>query len=122
MEEKLKKVEKLLEQALAEIQRLRAELAGRKTPPASELLKLKLIAELLKRGGEVSKEELHEIWKKMGKDPRGLGGFFKGKNPIMVETAKGTVSLTKEALRIAHEYKDYMKGYGIEFEEVNGHA
>ena len=27
---------------------------------------------------------------------------------------------TKEAVRVAHEYRDYLKGYGVEVEEVNG--
>lgn len=48
-------------------------------------------------GGIITKERLYQIWKKMGKDPRGLGGFFVGKGASLHYTPDGKIVLTKKA-------------------------
>lgn len=49
-------------------------------------------------GGIITKERTHEIWEKeMGKDVRGLGGFFVGKKASLQWTAHDKVVLTSNA-------------------------
>lgn len=50
------------------------------------------------KGGVISKTKVHEIWEKeLGKDVRGLGGFFVGRGASLQWTADGKVVLTSAA-------------------------
>lgn len=59
--------------------------------------KIELWCRIYNEGRIVSKERLHEIWKEMGKDVRGLGGFFVGKRASLVWTSDKKVLLTNKA-------------------------
>jgi len=59
--------------------------------------KIELLCRIYNEGRIVSKERLHEIWKEMGKDVRGLGGFFVGKKASLVWTSDKKVLLTNKA-------------------------
>ena len=60
--------------------------------------RVELWCRIYNEGSVVTKERLHEIWVKiMGKDARGLGGFFVGKNASLAWTPDNKVALTKNA-------------------------
>jgi hypothetical protein len=59
--------------------------------------RLELWARLYNEGGAVENNRLHEIWKKMGKDSRGIGGFFVGRDASLQYTHDNKVVLTKSA-------------------------
>jgi len=63
--------------------------------------------EIQKRGGSVTKDELYKIWKELGRDPRGLGGFFRGNSALIAEGAGGKVFITKHG---EEELKKYLSG------------
>lgn len=60
--------------------------------------RVELWCRIYNEGGVISQERLHEIWKdNMGKDVRGLGGFFAGKGASLSWTTDNKVVLTKNA-------------------------
>ena len=59
--------------------------------------RVELWCRVYNKGGIVTNEILHEIWKKMGNDPRGIGGFFVGKGASLTYTPDDKVVLTKNA-------------------------
>jgi len=60
--------------------------------------RVELWCRVYNEGGVVAKNKLHDIWvKTMGKDARGLGGFFVGKNASLTWTSDGKAALTKTA-------------------------
>lgn len=60
--------------------------------------RVELWCRIYNEGGVVTRERLREIWVKvMGKDARGLGGFFVGKNASLAWTPDNKVALTKNA-------------------------
>lgn len=62
--------------------------------PPSRKDRLELWCRIYNEGGIVTRDRLHEIWVKvMGKDARGLGGFFTGKASL-AKTTDGKVTLT----------------------------
>jgi hypothetical protein len=59
--------------------------------------RVELWCRIYNEGGILTRERLHEIWvKNMGKDPRALGGFFTGKNPSLIWTPEGKVTINKK--------------------------
>ncbi len=59
--------------------------------------RVELWCRVYNEGGMISQDRLHEIWKDMGKDPRGIGGFFVGKGASLSWTPDDRVVLTKNA-------------------------
>ena len=59
--------------------------------------RVELWCRIYKEGSAISKKRLHDIWKQMGKDTRGLGGFFTGKYASLIHDADGNVVLTEIA-------------------------
>ncbi len=60
--------------------------------------RVELWCRIYNEGGIVTMDRLREIWTKvMGKDARGLGGFFTGKNPSLARTPDNKITLTKIA-------------------------
>lgn len=59
--------------------------------------RIELWCRIYTEGGLVTNDRLHEIWKSMGKDTRGLGGYFTGKNSSLQYTHDGKVMLTRNA-------------------------
>ena len=59
--------------------------------------RIELWCRIFNKGGIVTQNRLHEIWKGMGKDTRGLGGFFTGKNSSLQYTHDEKVVLTLNA-------------------------
>jgi len=68
-------------------------------------------------GGVIAQEKLHEIWRdEMGKDTRGLGGFFVGRNASLAWTPDDKVVLTKSAAQwieawIGKSISEYAKNF-----------
>lgn len=81
-----------------EIQALKAKLirASGKEPPSEIPTQLRILHEIFKAGRIITKQQLYDIAKHNGLDNRGLGGFFSGKKPSLIELAGGRVALTKE--------------------------
>ena len=59
---------------------------------------------IYKEGGIVTKERLYEIWTDMGKDTRGLGGFFCGKYPSLATGVDNKIMLTENADKNCKEW------------------
>lgn len=60
--------------------------------------RVELWCRLYNEGGIVTKQRLHELWcNQMGKDARGLGGFFAGKGASLAYTTDDKIILTKYA-------------------------
>jgi len=60
--------------------------------------RMELWARIYLEGGIVDRKRLYEIWKdEMGRDTRGLGGFFVGKRASLVWTHDGKIMLTRYA-------------------------
>jgi len=59
--------------------------------------RIELWCRIYNESGIITNDRLHEIWKKMGKDTRGLGGFFTGKGASLQYTTDDKVVLTKNA-------------------------
>jgi len=60
--------------------------------------RVELWCRIYNEGGVVTRDRLHQIWVDvMGKDVRGLGGFFVGKNASLAWTPDDKVALTKSA-------------------------
>jgi len=59
--------------------------------------RVELWCRIYNEGGIVSKSRLHEIWRDMGKDVRGLGGFFVGRGASLAWTTDDKVVLTRKA-------------------------
>ena len=62
--------------------------------------RMKILAEVHKKGGIVTKNEWKKIGKKYGIDARGLGGFFVG-DGSMVRIGDDKRALTEKGVRIA---------------------
>jgi hypothetical protein len=63
-----------------------------------------ILAELLKEGGSVKRNRLHELAAKYGMDNRGLGGFFTGKGSLHIVPGTDLVMLTPEGAKTAVRY------------------
>ena len=105
---RLKELQRLLKRALDELEitkkKVENYLQEKKEIPA----RIKLLLEIQQKGGCVTKEELREIWKSIGKNPRGIGGFFRGKNALIAEE-NGKIFITelgKEELKRHVEVRD----------------
>src|SRR3989344_5772785 len=74
--------------------------------------RLEFWSRVLLAGGSLTEEKAHEIWEKeMGKDPRGYGGHFVGKQASLQKTHDGKIVLTMHA-------KDKCKAWtGMSLEE-----
>lgn len=60
--------------------------------------RVELWCRIYKEGGIVTQARLHEIWRDiMGKNTKGLGGFFAGKNASLIKTPDEKIVLTKPA-------------------------
>jgi hypothetical protein len=105
---KLEEMEKTMETLIEEISYLKSELEDVLQNPSEEEeetpIKIKLLKKIYDRGGIVSKEELYQIWKNLGRDTRGLGGFFRGRNPVIAEGPDNKVFLTKYGKEILENY------------------
>ena len=104
--EKYEKIKKLLEEIKVRLDKIDdlelVELT--KESPAIEGVvqewskdRIELWCRVYNEDGVVTQEKLHEIWQKMGKDTRGLGGFFSGKPASLSYTFDNKVSLTATA-------------------------
>ena len=61
--------------------------------------RVELWCRIYNEGGSVSQDRFREIWKNMGKNPKGLGGFFTGKPSSIVYDADDNVAITAEATK-----------------------
>ena len=59
--------------------------------------RVELWCRIYNEGSTVTRDKLHSVWKSMGKDVRGLGGFFCGKAPSFTYNAEGKGVLTSTA-------------------------
>ena len=79
--------------------------------------RVELWCRIYNEGSVVTRERLHEIWGKlMGKDPRGLGGFYSGKPPSLTTIPPDKVALTQTAADSVEEWTgqniaEYSKRY-----------
>ena len=96
-EKKLEKLQTLLMQANKLV--LSMEEDNKSETQLTDWMKsrVELWCRIHKEGGAIAKERLHKIWIDMGKDVRGIGGFFVGKNPSLIYDADGNVVLTEIA-------------------------
>jgi len=80
-------------------------------------LRVELWSRIFNLGSIVSKDKLHEIWVTvMHKDVRGLGGFFTGNNPSLMNVPPEKVALTQAAADTIKEWtgqdiSDFAKRY-----------
>lgn len=80
--------------------------------------RMELWVRIYLEGGVVTREQLHSIWGRgMGKDVRGLGGFFVGKRASLVWTHDNRVTLTRYATESIEAWtgksiEEYAKVYG----------
>ncbi|MBU4300698.1 hypothetical protein L6303_01950 [archaeon] len=66
--------------------------------------RVELWGRIYNRGGVVSDEQFRELWcTKMGKDIRGAGGFYVGKNPSLIKLTDGKTALTQSADKFCQE-------------------
>jgi len=79
--------------------------------------RVELWCRIYNEGGLITKEKLHKIWRdEIGKDTRGIGGFFVGKKPSLQWTHDGKVMLTMKASEQVEAWtgrtlKEYSKKY-----------
>lgn len=83
--------------------------SGVLTPPSYMIYPLLVCREIEKEGGVVSKSRFHEIGKKYGYSPRGLNGFFVGKNAWVVMLADERVALTRKAKERLDGYREWLE-------------
>jgi hypothetical protein len=83
--------------------------AALSAPPPHMQKRLKLLFEVKKEGGIVSRQKLHELGASLGYDNRGLGGLFQG-SASLANLAGDKVALTKDAEDRLNTYKDWLEG------------
>ena len=95
----------LLEQIEAATARLRAVLSKKVAQPAGDMGEA-VLADVLSRGGSVSRAELYQIAEARGMDRRGLGGFFResGQKGLMDLPGTDRIVLTPYGAERAQRY------------------
>ena len=78
-----------------------------KVPPDWLIKRLRLLWAIEKRGGVVTREELHRLARDIGYDPRGLGGLFKG--GYLVTIAGDRVAITEKARELIDHWRDWLE-------------
>lgn len=97
-EKKIKEAKELLIQAT----KLLSDIAEERNSEETDLEdwtkdRVQLWCRIYNEGGIVTIERLNELWKQMGKDPRGLGGFFTGRGASLAYTSDDKVALMQNA-------------------------
>ncbi len=106
---KLKDLKKQVRQILDELNELEQIIEeGKGEPPEHLKDKLKVLWEIKKAGGVVSKDKAREYWISLGKDPRGFGGLFQGYGKL-IQLADNKVGLSQEADKLIENYKDWLQ-------------
>lgn len=116
---RIQELETTLESCLNELRDLRLRLEGRKkypVPTGDEIPRVLLLAKVDEAGG-VDKETLYKFWQELGKDTRGLGGFFKGKKPLLVKDSKGRILVSESGGELLQRYRKFLedKGFNLKF-------
>jgi hypothetical protein len=104
----------LIKEAEELLQRARTVLAGEPAPEPVQDPGARVMAEILNRGGSVSRQELYQIAASVGMDKRGLGGLFRQTgNTCLHEVAGGRILLTPYGAERAQRYiNDTRPTYG----------
>ena len=114
-EEVLKEIRdiiKEIQEALLKIDRLISkELDSDLSPPEWEVPRIFIWYEIYKKDGIVDRDEFHRIGRLYKYDPRGLGGFFVGKEPSLeyVGVNKNKVVLEDWAAEEVKKYKEWIE-------------
>lgn len=116
---RLQELESSLESYLNELRELRSRLEGKKVypvPTGDELPRVLLLAKIDEAGG-VDKETLYQLWRELGKDTRGLGGFFKGRKPLLIRDSKGRILVSESGGELLQRYRKFLedKGFNLKF-------
>jgi regulator of replication initiation timing len=105
--ERLGRIEETVTSVLEEVSALKEELEEKVNGEERDLpVKVELLRKIAEKGGVITRKELHEMWKSFGRDTRGLGGFFKSKNPLIAEGAEDKIFITKYGEKLLKEYLD----------------
>jgi hypothetical protein len=94
---------RLIEEAEERLSRAKAALRPIAEPAASGWPGGRILADVLKEGGSVTRERLYELAAKHGMDRRGLGGFFRasGKGSLYEVPGMNRVILTPAGTELA---------------------
>jgi len=102
-----------MKQLLAELEAVtNALIEGEPMKPDDSMIpRIFVWYEIYARGGIVTKEKFHEIGKKYGYDPRGLGGFFSWDEPSIryVGINKDQAALEEWAAKDVEKYKEWIE-------------
>jgi len=104
---KLKEVTRELQSEIARLERIigTTEIL---TPPKDIARPLLLCWLIKKEGGVVSREKFHELGRKVGYDPRGLGGLFVA-NSWLVGIADNKVALAQGTEKELEKYREWLE-------------
>jgi hypothetical protein len=94
---------RLIEEAEERLSRAKVALRPIAEPGASRWPGGRILADVLKEGGSVTRERLYELAAKHGMDRRGLGGFFRasGKGSLYEVPGMNRVILTPAGTELA---------------------
>lgn len=97
--EELNKAKELLTQGMQALNTVLEKIEGKNERQLEEWLKprTELWSKIYLEGGIITREKLHEIWTKMGFSAQGLGGFFCGRKPSLIQTSGNKIALSQDA-------------------------
>ncbi|NIA11974.1 MAG: hypothetical protein GWP10_20200 [Nitrospiraceae bacterium] len=106
--EKFEEIKGTMETLIEEITYLKTELENllQNSAEGEEEIptKIKLLKRIYDKEGIISKKELYQIWEDLGRDTRGLGGFFRGRNSVIAEGPDDKVFLTRYGKEALEDY------------------
>ena len=106
---KIKNLKKQVKQILEELNEIEHIIESKEYEPPEHLKdKLKVLWEIKKAGGVISKQRAREYWMSLGKDPRGFGGLFQGYGKL-IQLADNKIGLSQEADKLLEDYKDWLE-------------
>lgn len=95
----------LVKEAEEALEKARSLLEGIPSPTTEQELGARVLAELIERGGSVTRGELYEIAARIGMDKRGLGGLFRQTGKTLLHVLPGDrVVLTPDGAERGQRY------------------
>ena len=106
-----------IRQAEEALEKARSLLEGTPAPAMEPELGARVLAEIIDRGGSVSRGELYEIAASIGMDKRGLGGLFRQTGKTLLHVLPGDrVVLTPDGAERGERYINIRRRTSVIYE------
>jgi hypothetical protein len=109
----------LIKEAEEALEKARSLLEGRVPAMTEPEVGARVLAEIIERGGSVSRGELYEIAANIGMDKRGLGGLFRQTGKTLLHVLPGDrVVLTPEGAERGERYNSIYRRTKLVYEST----